>query len=159
MTSIVNFDERKGSVNTLTVNDLNDAYFALFGKNIEKHIDFNLSGSKTCYFDEKESRYVCGNAVVQTLQLGWAPTTFRMIFKVKEKGNKIYLYDYYVAINNKKCYTTNSGNNENTKCSDKLAKDVDFNSKFIAKHGQKYLHIFEKDPSGNYYISSLSIVH
>jgi len=146
------------SVNVIDEKALSDAYAKIFGKKIQNTIDFNLSGSKICYFDEEGNRYVCGNTVVQNLQIGWAPTTYRLITKAKEKGNKIYLYEYFLAINNDKCYLTNTGSKENTKCSESIGKKTQFNDKFVKKHGQKYLHIFEKDSNGEYHWASSSLV-
>lgn len=144
-------ETNKCSIEIIPIENLESAYFKLFGKEIEATEEFNLSGSRTCYFDEEESRYVCGNSVVQTLQLGWAPTTYRMITKAKEKGNELIIYDYYVAINNNKCYLTNSGDQENTKCSDKIDEKTKYNTRFVSKYGQKYIHTFEKDSDGNYH--------
>ena len=144
-------DEKICTVETFSKKDLNNEYKKLFNKEIEEYQDFNISGNKSCYFDTKESRFVCGNSVMQNLQLGWAPTTYRMINKVKEKGNRIYIYDTYLAINNSNCYLSNNGDIENSKCSDSINKKTKFNSIFLLKHGKRYLHVFEKNNNGNYF--------
>lgn len=142
----------------IALNDLEKAYYTLFGQDIDSKEDFYLSGSRLCYFDNKESRYVCGTSNVnQTIQLGWTPTTYRIISKAKEKGNKIYIYDYYLAINDSSCYLTNSGSLENKKCSEKINSNTKYNNKFVLKNGQQYLHIFEKDSKGDYHWISSTI--
>ena len=147
----LNKDNKECSVEIVALDDLSNSYYKLFGEKLKESDDFNLSGSRSCFYDEKEGRYVCGDILVQTLQLGWAPTIFRMISKVKEKGDKIYLYDYFIAMNNNKCYLTNKGDKENSKCSDKIDENTKYNSRFVAKYGQEYLHVFEKNDDGSSY--------
>ncbi|MBE6148629.1 MAG: hypothetical protein E7167_03990 [Firmicutes bacterium] len=149
-------NDDKCDIEIITSDILNAKYKNIFGTDIESYDDFKLSGSKICYYDEKEGRYLCGNTLVQNLQLGWAPTTYRMINKVKEKGNRIYIYDRYLAVNDSKCYVTNSGTSENEKCSDKINEKTNYNSLFLLRYGKQYTHIFEKDSKGDYHWISSS---
>ena len=153
----VDEDSEQCSVIKFDKKELESAYYAIYGSEIE-HQDFNLSGSLVCYFDSEESRYVCGSAEVQNLQLGWTPTIYRVIQKAKKKNNKIYLYDYYVSINKEKCFLDNEGNIENSECSDLIKKNLNLDEYFVSDYGQAYVHVFEKDNNGNYHWNSSSVI-
>ena len=138
-------------VQILSADKLNIKYKEIFGKSIEKNTDFSISGSKACYFNEEKGSYTCGNAIKQTHEVGWAPTTYRVISKAKKRGKQLYIYDYYLMINSDICYKTNDGIVRNNECSDKYTVDTKITSRFVAKYGTKYVHIFKKDKDDNYY--------
>jgi len=142
------------TVNTLKQTLLEAAYYKLFGEKLKNNKDFNLSGSVVCYYSEEEGSYTCGNAQAQTIELGWAPTMYRMITKAKKKGKDIIIYDYYLAINNDTCYLSNNGNKENKECSEKINSKTEYTSRFVAKNGQMYMHTFSPDKDGIYHWKS-----
>lgn len=139
------------STTTLDVKLLNDSYYKMFGQELKAYTDFNYTDSNVCYFDEENSLYVCGIAQEQTIEIGWAPTTYRVIEKAKEKGKDILIYDYYLAINNDRCYLNNYGNKENNECSEKVKDQKKLKSRFVVKNGQRYVHKYSLHKDGNYY--------
>ena len=143
-------------IQIITKEDLNNAYIAIFGKNIEEYTDFAINGSQSCYFNEEKGSYTCGNVITQTLEIGWNPTTYRMIYKIKEKDNQLIIYDYYLNVNNEKCFLTNNGTKENEKCSDKFTSETKVNGKFVSKYGKKYIHTFEKENGSYHWVSSIA---
>lgn len=147
------------SYDTIDEKDLERAYKKIYNEKLDNHADFELSDTKICYYEKEKSRYVCANPMEQTVELGWAPTTYRVISRAKEKGSKILIYDYYLAINNDRCYITNDGRNENLECSEKLNKKTKYNSRLVTKYGKKYLHTFNVDKNGNYYWESTTPIN
>lgn len=139
------------STEIIALEEIKSAYQKIFGTKLEEYTDFNLSGSKSCFYDEEKGSYTCGNVLIQTIELGWAPTTYRLITKAKEKGDKILIYDYYLAVNNDRCYLNNFGTEENEKCSNKINGKTNFTSRLVSKYGRKYLHTFAPSDDGSYY--------
>lgn len=133
---------------------LKSVYYRLFGLEIANKSDFELSGTKVCYYIEKSDSYTCGTPTIKTLEMGWGPTSYRMLVKAKEKGNKIFLHDYLLLINDGKCFVDNLGQEENVKCSKEIKENFDVTNRFIKKYGRKYIHVFEKDKDNNYYWKS-----
>ncbi|MBQ6840755.1 MAG: hypothetical protein IJO63_01385 [Bacilli bacterium] len=146
------------TVFTFSAEDLDKAYYTMFGKDIEENADFSINGIQNCFFDEEEGRYVCGASEIQTLQMGWAPTVYRVVTKVKKKNHKIYLYDNFISLNSGKCYMNTNGSIENTECTNQLKDTKKYDVDFVIDYGQKYVHVFEKNKEGNYYWISSSPV-
>ena len=141
-------------VETFSLKTFNKAYGTIFKDEMPTLDEFALSDEITCIFEEEKGSYVCGAQYVQTIELGWAPTTYRMIASAKQKGDKIYITDYFLAINNDRCYIANDGKTENKECSKKINSKTKYKSRFVAKNGQKFIHTFAQDKNGNYYWES-----
>ena len=142
-------EDNKCDVNVLSYEDINNVYTNLFNQKINDYIDFQISDNQMCYVNK--DNYLCGESIIQTYTYGWSPTYYRILYKAKEKGSYLYIYDYFLLINNNKCYLTNDDSIENEKCSNKLNNKKDINNHFITKYGRKYIHTFKQNKDGNYY--------
>lgn len=141
----------------ISQDNINETYQKLYGKDIPEYLNFSPTTEITCYIDNNE--YYCGST--ETYNLTLYPNT--NILRLKNKALKNYsgeiiIEDYYLRIADNKCYKTNGQGEEDTSCTEQLAKYKDFNkesneekTKFIKKYGQKYRHVFKLNKTTNEY--------
>ena len=127
---------------------IDQIYYELFNKQIGDYSDFKINDSRACYY--QDDKYLCGDSILQNITYGWNPTYYTIITKAKEKGSYLYIYDYFLIINNNECYLSNNGSIKNDKCSLKLT-NANIDNRFLTKFGQKYKHTFKKNNNGTYY--------
>ncbi len=147
-------DDNSCSVEVISLKDLDNYYYELFGQNIgegEKE-SFVVNSKKTCYYDSNNREYVCANPLSHNLEVGWNPSYYQMIYKAVKSANTIKIYDYFLLVNNRSVYTENDGKNYNIEATDKYNDSgLIVDKAFLKKYGQRYEHIFKKDANGNYY--------
>jgi len=108
------------SYKTLTKEELNKNYKAIYGSNIKEYNNFAISNTETCYLDEEI--YYCGEGETYTYALSGEATIYRLIDKaIKQLNGDVTIYDYFLKISDNKCYTSNN-NLENSDCTKALKK-------------------------------------
>ena len=144
-----NADETICTLNKLDINEIKNAYKAIYGSDLEDYKDFQFNYNTICQYSSEA--YYCGSSQQYTLTVGAEPTIYRTMKKAVEKGNDLYIYDYFLKVIDNKCYTNYTGTDEIAKCSDVIANTKDINYNFLKKYGTLYKHTFKKDADGNYY--------
>ncbi len=161
VTFITDEDTSECKYETLSKDDLNNAYQQLYGSSIKDYEEFYFTNDDACYLEN--DTYYCGAAETFTVSLAPASTVYRLIDKALEKRNgEINIYDYFLRISENKCYMTNSADNENTECTKALEKiEGDFSNlsekekaKFMKKYGQLYRHTYGLENNNYYWIKS-----
>lgn len=140
------------SYKTLTKEELNKNYRAIYGSNIKKYNNFAISNTETCYLDEEI--YYCGEGETYTYALSGEATIYRLIDKaIKQLNGDVTIYDYFLKISDNKCYTSNN-NLENSDCTKALKKQKEIDESFIKKYGKIYKHSYKKDKDITYWTKS-----
>lgn len=150
-----NDGEEECSIKIVTQSALNEAYKSVFGKEVITNESFSLSGSEECYYDEDDHNYYCGKSFLQNISVGWSPTSYRFIKKVSKAKDIITIIDYFLLINQDKCYYDNFGTKENEECTKKYNNNI--NNRFIKTYGKKYIHTFIKKDNVYYWESTKPI--
>lgn len=149
MTFKVEKDSTECVVTKIKKSIIDDSYERIFGKEIEDIKSFNYDNLHICYL--KDDFYYCGLSETYTYTLGSESQIYRVIKKAVEKSSEIVIYDYFLKINENKCYkyyTTLTSNNDCTNNYDNKNK-IKYN--FLKKYGTKYKHIFRKNENNDYY--------
>ena len=145
-----NYEKEKCTIQKYDSSIFASKYETIFNEKISKIDSFVLDGSNICYL--KDNYYYCGLSETFSFTIGNESFAYRIINKATEKGkDEIIIYDYFIKINNDKCYSSFTSLNEIKKCSKKYDSDEKINYKFIKKYGTKYKHVFKKINNNNYY--------
>lgn len=145
-----NYKGKKCTVKKYDKKLINDLYEKIYGETLkDENVSFMIDEYNICYY-HKDS-YYCGLAESFTFTIGNDSMIYRIIDKAVEKGNKITIYDYFLKIDDNKCYTSYNGTNTNNDCNNKIDDKTKINSKFIKKYGTLYKHEFTKKDGNDYY--------
>jgi len=130
---------------------IDNTYKKIFGEGIGNIESFKVDNFNICYLSN--DYYYCGLSETFTYTIGSESSIYRVLNRAVEKGNQIVIYDYFIRINNDKCYSNYTTSNINSECNDKYSKlkkkKIDY--KFMKKYGTEYKHIYEKAKDGTYY--------
>ncbi len=151
-------EKKKCNVQKINYSNIKTEYERLYNKSLENIMDLQISGDISCFYDEKDSSYLCGTTNQRNIIVGWEPTSYRLIDKIVKKGSDIIIYDYFMLINSSLCYIDNN-ETENKDCSEILKNKpkTKINNTFVKKYGQKYKHTFKlNEETNNYYWESSS---
>lgn len=147
-----NYEGKKCTIKKYETSLVKAKYKEIFGENMPEDLkSFVIDDANICYL--KDNEYYCGLSEIFSFTIGNESFVYRTINQAKEKGNnEVIIYDYFIKINNNKCYPSFNSTKEIKECSKKYNSKDKMNFKFIKKHGTKYKHIFKKlDNSDNYY--------
>lgn len=145
-----NYKGKKCTVKKYDKKLINELYEKIYGETLkDENISFMIDDYNICYY-HKDS-YYCGLAESFTFTIGNDSMIYRIIDKAVEKGNTITIYDYFLKIDDNKCYTSYNGTNTNADCNNIIDEKTKINSKFIKKHGTLYKHEFTKKDGNDYY--------
>lgn len=147
-----NKDNTMCNYNIVDKDDIALTYKNIYGLDIEKHNDFSISGTNTCYIEGNQ--YYCGEGETYTYTIGADATIYRLINKaVKNKEQDIIIYDYFLKISNNTCYLS-TNNDTNDECTKELKNNKEITEKLVKKYGKLYKHTFKLDENNNYYWST-----
>ena len=128
---------------------IDNSYKKLFGKEIEFNESFKIDNLNICYL--KDDYYYCGLSETFTYTYGSESTVYRVIKKAEEKSSDIIIYDYFVKINNNKCYKNYTTADINDTCTEQYKNNKNINYKFMKKYTTEYKHVYRKLEDGTYY--------
>ena len=143
-----NYEEEKCTVNTYDIKEVKNTYKKIFGTELKELDSFNLDDYNICYI--KDNTLYCGLSEIFSFTIGNQSYVYRTLKKTVEKGDQIIIYDYFIKVNEDKCYSSFDGS-EIKKCSKNLKKNNKVNYKFIKKYGSTYKHTFKKVNNNDYY--------
>lgn len=144
-----NYEESKCSVDVYDLDSIKSTYKKIFGSASTEELEyFNLDDYNICYI--KDSKIYCGLSEIFSFTIGDEAYVYRTLKKTVEKGDSIIIYDYFIKVDDDKCYTSFNGS-ENKKCSKNLDDDTKVNYKFIKKYGAIYKHTFKKLNDNKFY--------
>ena len=142
-------EQKECSYTKVSQSIVRETYKEIFGQDLETQEKFKIDNLNICYL--KDDYYYCGLSETFTYTLGNESVIYRVINKAVEKGDDIIIYDYFVKINDNKCYKNYTTSSINDKCSKKYEDQKDINFKFIKKYGTAYKHIFRQNDNKTYY--------
>ena len=119
-------------------------YNRIYGIPLLHYINFKISNNKTCFYNE--NYFYCGidkKTDNNNIIIDISSTSYREIYNVVEKGETVFIYDYFIKINNNKCYKDYNENYENVDCSNNLSKYTV--KELLRKYGTIYKHEFENN--------------
>lgn len=144
------YEGKKCTVKKYNKDLINNQYKKIFGKDVEESTDiFNVDDYNVCYL--YNDSYYCGLSETFSFTIGNEALIYRVLNKAIEKGNTIIIYDYFLKINDSKCYTSYIGTKENNDCTKNYKSKDKMSYKFLNKYGTKYKHIFKKEKENDYY--------
>lgn len=146
-----NYEGKKCTITKYDTSKIKKEYKKIFGENMPDNLKFFvIDDANICYL--KDNQYYCGLSEIFTFTIGNESYVYRTINQAKEKGsNEVVIYDYFIKINDNKCYPSFNSNKEIKDCSKKYNENNKMNYKFIKKYGTKYKHIFKKSNDNDYY--------
>lgn len=143
-----NYEEEKCTVKYYDLDKVKDTYKKVFGEEFTNLDSFQLDDYNICYI--KDKKIYCGLSEIFSFTISNESYVYRSLKKTVEKGNTIYIYDYFIKINDNKCYKSFDGD-QNKKCSKNYKKENKVSYKFIKKYGTVYKHTFKKLNNNDYY--------
>lgn len=143
-----NYEDEVCSVYRLNKEEVLKRYQQIYNQDIKNYEAIQINNSNICYPDGEY--YYCGLSETYTVTVGSVPKTYRNIKKAIQKDDIIKITDYFLKIENDKCYQDYANDLENDECSKITNKDqIDY--KFLKKYGTVYEHTFKKSQNGTYY--------
>ena len=144
-------DTKVCKVTVYDKNVLNDTYKKMYGEELTG-TGFKVDNFHICY--AKDDKYYCGLSETFTYTIGSESIIYRVMEKAVKKGSSIEIYDYFVKINENKCYNSyTSTTSENKECTKEYVsnktKDIDYH--FMEKYAIKYKHVYKKGDNKTYY--------
>ena len=143
-------DANMCNVTKFAVQDIKDNYKKIYNQELVNLSSFNYDIRYICKSDGEY--YYCGSLEEFTITVGSEPKVYRSIEKAVEKDNTIEIYDYFLRVINKECYSDYVTEIKNDKCTSKFEEEK-VNYKFLKKNGTHYKHTYVKDSNGNYHWS------
>ncbi len=143
-------DANMCNITKFTAQDIKDNYKKIYNKELVDLSSFNYDIRYICKSDG--DFYYCGSLEEFTITVGSEPRVYRSIEKAVEKNNTIEIYDYFLRVINKECYSDYVTEIKKDKCTSKFDEGK-VNYKFLKKYGTYYKHTYIKDSNGNYHWS------
>ena len=143
-------DANMCNITKFSAQDIKDNYKKIYNQELKDLSSFNYDIRFICMSDGEF--YYCGSLEEFTVTVGSEPKVYRSIEKVLDKGNTIEIYDYFIKVINKECYSNYTTDNKNDLCSSKFDEGKVY-YKFLKKYGTHYKHTYIKDNDGNYHWS------
>lgn len=147
--AVDNQEDHLCSVDRYDKDQVNQQYHNIYGKDIAEYETFSLSNTIVCYPDE--DYYYCGLAENYNVTIGKEPETYRNIKEVREKGNTLIIYDYFLKMVQNACYNSFTGSVKVENCSKEYSNDKNIDYVFLKKYGKLYRHVFKKGDDDVYY--------
>ncbi len=132
--------------------EVEKTYTKMYGENVGKEVtSFKLDGFNICFV--KDDKYYCGLSDEITYTVGSDIAIYRSIKKASERGDTIFIYDYFIKLVEEKCYTAYDEGEESIRCSKAYSKlkDKKMDYDFIKNYGTLYKHTFKKNQDNTYY--------
>lgn len=142
-------DSNECTITKIEKNIIENTYKKLFGKEIEDDKAFKVDNFHICYL--KDKYYYCGLSETFTYTIGSESIIYRVIQKATEKGSTIEIYDYFVKINEDKCFKSYTTVTENSECTSEYKNNKKINYKFMERYTTRYKHTFKKAKDNTYY--------
>lgn len=144
------------------VEDLEDAYFTIYGYDLEEYSTFTLSNGNICSYNEADGYYYCYAGFDEEITISLSSAiTYRLLKSAVDKSDDtIVIKDYFINLVDSKCYTDVDLNSQVSTCTTYISsnEDLTIDSSFMKSYAAIYEHVFEMDTDGNYHwVSSTKI--